>query len=152
MNQWFGCCERRDFEEPGVVKEKTTRTLLPPEGGAAGGLMAPHLTQVTKQQEHRAIVQPLGYSTLSPSVLLGVTMPSHFPEHSPLQHPSGYLRRAHSADGPCFLNFVCSPRDQSLCGVGINFRADTTGALFVSSLTPGGALPDSRGVSLHCTG
>ena len=53
MNQWFGCCERRDFEETGVVKEKTTRTVLPQEGGAAGGLMAPHLTQVTTQQEHR---------------------------------------------------------------------------------------------------
>ena len=32
-----------------------------------------------------------------------------------------------------------SPRDPGICGVGINFRADKSGALLVSSLIPGGA-------------
>ncbi len=31
-----------------------------------------------------------------------------------------------------------SPRDPGICGVGINFRADKSGALLVSSLIPGG--------------
>mmetsp|Transcript_52213 Transcript_52213/g.123612 ORF Transcript_52213/g.123612 Transcript_52213/m.123612 type:complete len:160 (-) Transcript_52213:265-744(-) len=69
LSQWFGCCERREFEDA-PAKEQTTPRLAP-SNGAAGGLISPHLTQ-------------------------------------------------------------------SLCGVGINFRADTTGALFVSSLTPDG--------------
>ena len=36
------------------------------------------------------------------------------------------------------------PVSQATCGVGINFRADKSGALFVSSLIPGGANPIPR--------
>ena len=59
---------------------------------------------------------------------------------------AGHRRGRGDVYGTACSTHLCTMKDtetlpvQSLCGVGINFRADSTGALFVSSLTPGGLL------------